>query len=143
MRNAGPSTIPLVQLDIYWPLNSSETGSLYYLIPTSLQVINPTLCLHCAVLCIISIHTKNCNIKYLVEDGIRTVFCLCMHLFLQASTTTFFTQCDITYLYSNLFVSSSNTTQAPVTGGGNKKRQASQQTSSVPQTGNKTIVSSG
>ena len=139
MRNAGPSTIPLVQLDIYWPLNSSETGSLYYLIPTSLQVINPTLCLHCAVLCIISIHTKNCNNQYLVEDGIRTVFCLCMNLFPQASTTTFFTQCDITYLYSNLFVSSSNTTQAPVTGGGNKKRQTSQ---SVPQTGNKTIVSS-
>eukprot|EP00731_Ephydatia_muelleri_P004040 Em0002g216a len=26
VRNAGPSTIPLVQLNIYWPLNSSETG---------------------------------------------------------------------------------------------------------------------
>eukprot|EP00731_Ephydatia_muelleri_P004044 Em0002g220a len=87
VRNAGPSTIPLVQLNIYWPLNSSETGSYYYLVPTSLQAL----------------------------------------------TTSFFTQCDTTYL--NLFASTSvNTTQASLaSGGGNKRRAVSQSTTSTVQ----------
>eukprot|EP00731_Ephydatia_muelleri_P004032 Em0002g208a len=91
VRNAGPSTIPLVQLNIYWPLNSSETGSYYYLVPTSLQAL----------------------------------------------TTTFFTQCDTTYL--NLIASSVNATQAPSSSGGGNKRRAASLSTSTAQDINKTI----
>eukprot|EP00731_Ephydatia_muelleri_P004035 Em0002g211a len=91
VRNAGPSTIPLVQLNIYWPLNSSETGNNYYLIPTSLQAL----------------------------------------------TTTFFTQCDTTYL--NLIASSVNATQAPSSSSGGNKRRAASLSTSTAQDSNKTI----
>eukprot|EP00731_Ephydatia_muelleri_P007794 Em0004g132a len=46
VRNGGPSTIPLVGLDIYWPLDSTTKG-LYYLIPTSIKALSSVFVTQC------------------------------------------------------------------------------------------------
>ena len=40
VRNAGPSQVPNIQLDIQWPLNSVITGENYYFYITSIQVLS-------------------------------------------------------------------------------------------------------
>ena len=38
VRNTGPSRVPTIELDILWPLNSSNTLGNYYLYISSIQV---------------------------------------------------------------------------------------------------------
>ena len=38
IQNNGPSSVPNIQLDIQWPLNSSVIGENYYLYITSIRV---------------------------------------------------------------------------------------------------------
>lgn len=53
VRNGGLSTIPLVNLDIYWPLTSTTKG-LYYLIPTSIKALSSSVFV-----------TTQCNTTYI------------------------------------------------------------------------------
>ena len=38
VRNAGPSRVPTIHLDIQWPLNGLATGEYYYLYIASIKV---------------------------------------------------------------------------------------------------------
>lgn len=38
VRNAGPSRVPTIQMDIQWPLNGPATGDYYYLYIASIKV---------------------------------------------------------------------------------------------------------
>ena len=64
VRNSGPSRIPTSQLNIQWPLNSTLTGSNYYLYITSIEVNKSSL-----VLILIMTVTWLLGFKYIMHWG--------------------------------------------------------------------------